>query len=75
MEAILAFQVLHDATCQGCGNPLDESMNPDNEGRFATKVLVCYGCRSREESATSDQESPTTNTAGRRYLALLNDGG
>jgi hypothetical protein len=76
VEAVLAYQALHDEICQGCGNPLSESMNPDNDGQYKATRLVCHGCRAREEAARSDQESPNANTAGRRYLALLdNDGG
>lgn len=74
-EAALAWQAIQDSTCGGCGNPLAESMNPDNESGYRVTRLVCHGCRAREHAARDDQDTTNADTAGRRYLAVLDEQG
>lgn len=40
----LAWQAEQDAQCSGCGEPRDESMNPDNETLYAASTTRCYSC-------------------------------
>lgn len=73
-EAALAWQELQDATCKHCGNPFDESMNPDNDGAYTVKTLVCHGCRAVQKAAHAAQESDNADVSGRQYVAVLERG-
>lgn len=33
-------------TCGGCGQPFSESIDPANEGRYATTAMRCHACAS-----------------------------
>lgn len=70
VEAALAWQELQDATCRGCGNPLEESMNADNESAYVVKTLVCHGCRAVEKEAKKQQDTGA-DMSGRRHISVL----
>lgn len=72
VEAALAYQEWRDSICGGCGNPLEESMARESDGAYSVTVLVCHGCKAREEAVHAAQERGA-NIAGRRYLAVLDD--
>lgn len=35
-------------TCDGCGQPIEESHDPDREGWYQVHELTCAGCRAKE---------------------------
>ncbi|MGH3448678.1 MAG: hypothetical protein ACRDP4_13750, partial [Nocardioidaceae bacterium] len=53
----LEWQSEQDATCSGCGNPLDECMSPDHEGAYSVKRLVCHACKASAVAAADDQNA------------------
>lgn len=40
--------ILEDTTCDGCQQPLTESLDPDREGWYMVEPVICAGCRARE---------------------------
>ena len=42
-NAALALQAEEDATC-ACGQPVDESMRPENEGKYVASLVACFAC-------------------------------
>jgi hypothetical protein len=60
-DLALAYQDEQDATCPGCGHPLDESTNADNADAYDVTVSVCHGCAARERAAKDardDRDAP-----------------
>ncbi len=46
-DEALAWQAEHDAACAGCGQPRDESFDPDLQHRWAAKALRCHACAAK----------------------------
>lgn len=45
MSLALALQQYEDGLCGGCGQPLVESTDPDNEGRYVASLPHrCHAC-------------------------------
>lgn len=56
----LAWQAEQNARCGGCGHPLDESMDPDNEeGVYEVRHSVCHACAARERAIEKHEGSKT----------------
>ena len=36
------------STCDGCGQPVAESFNPETEGHYDVIEVTCVGCRAKE---------------------------
>lgn len=55
----LAWQAEQRAKCDGCGQPKDESMNPDNDGAYEVTALRCHSCAamSAKSKTYSDMSS------------------
>lgn len=60
--AALAWQTRRDRRCGGCGQPLDESTDPDRRDAYEAHQLHCGGCaaiargeRRLSESAGQDR--------------------
>ena len=51
---------LHEASlCDGCHQPLDESLDPDREGWYIVDVHTCAGCRARDIELRGEAEPGT----------------
>jgi hypothetical protein len=48
-------------------------MNPDNEGAYDTKTLVCHSCRAVEQEQQK-QQNAGADMSGRRIIAILRKG-
>lgn len=46
-EAVLEYLREKALLCPGCGQPRDETMDPNAEGRFTSRALRCHACAAR----------------------------
>lgn len=68
----LLWQDEQDATCPGCGHPLDESTADENQDAYEANLSVCHGCGARERAAADLRADRTADTAGVRIGTTLN---
>lgn len=48
-----------DTDCPGCGQPLSETTDPDNEGKYEAPLPTrCHACTPREHRMFEYRESP-----------------
>lgn len=66
----LALQEDEDATCGGCGRPIDECMDPANAEAYMVTRPVCFACRAREHVQKATHEG-NADSAGMRFVAHL----
>lgn len=43
----LAWKLERDLICPGCGHPLDETTDPDNEGGYRADKVRCHACHAK----------------------------
>lgn len=51
LEYVLEWQRMQDALCSGCGQPRDESFDPDYADAYEPKVLRCHACATAGRAA------------------------
>jgi hypothetical protein len=53
VDLALEWQGEQDVTCRGCGHPIDETTDPDNEGLYEAHQVTCLACEvMRRRAAT-----------------------
>lgn len=55
-QLALEWQAEADLICGGCGHPIDESMDPDNEDAYVAHVNVCAACAAKERKQAATPE-------------------
>lgn len=53
----LAWQLERALLCPSCGLPLDETTDPDNEGRYTAQKIRCHACHAKGVKAESQGEN------------------
>jgi hypothetical protein len=73
LELALEWQAENNLRCGNCGQPMDESTDPDNARDYRADELTCYGCMVIElrRKALSEQE---VDMAGVNIYARRVDG-
>lgn len=64
MAAALDWKHQDALLCNGCGHPLDETMDPARE--YDAEVVVCRGCAQGEQKMKAFRSSQNADTAGTR---------
>lgn len=54
-EALTLYEL---STCDGCGQPVSESYDPDREGWYDVVEVVCAGCKAKESHARDNHAQP-----------------
>lgn len=62
----IEWQRLSNETCTGCGQPLDQSLDPYAD--YEVHDLVCHGCEAKETRERSLSETKNASTAGRKVV-------
>lgn len=62
----LALTAHEDSLCGGCGQPKDQAYNPDAQGWFEARAVVCAGCAARDEHGKEQK----TRTAGEKVYVV-----
>lgn len=62
----LWFSEWERSICSGCGLPLAESTDPDNEFEFTAEPVRCHGCYVKE-TASEHFADPVKNRRGLRF--------
>ena len=44
LDGALALDDEERGTCDGCGQPKDESMAPESEGQYRARLVACHAC-------------------------------
>lgn len=52
----LALLEVEADTCPGCGQPLSQSTDRENEGAYDATFLACHGCRAAAMRTTAHQD-------------------
>lgn len=69
----LALQMHEDGLCRGCGNPLDESADPDAVKAYeAHQPVRCHACTAR--SAKVEQYADASHPGALLYPVALKPG-
>lgn len=66
---ILDYLADEHLTCSGCGQPLADSLDPENEWRYHAEVFECFAC-----SAADRHVRKIDNRVGLRTRVWLADG-
>lgn len=68
--AALGLTEYEDGLCSGCGQPMHETMDPDNERRWLADLPIrCHACTAREKRAKEYDEA--TAPGALRYPVRL----
>lgn len=67
-ELALEWQAEKDITCNGCGQPRDESTRADARGMYDVHTLTCAGCEARADFL---EEHPDAAREPGRYLVVI----
>jgi hypothetical protein len=57
--------------CPGCGQPLSESMDSDNDGAYDTKALKCFSCADQQATRDKVAKDDRGSSYGRYYITEL----
>jgi uncharacterized cysteine cluster protein YcgN (CxxCxxCC family) len=49
LEAVLIQQREQASLCSGCGLPIDETMDPENEGTYIARAFACHACAAKDK--------------------------
>jgi hypothetical protein len=71
-EAVFEVHREKALTCPGCGNPRDESMDPEYEGAYNSRALVCHACAVRDRKQKNFTSGPH-DPSGLYFTAELNE--
>lgn len=55
--ALLSYE---DSLCPGCGQRKDVAFNPDSDGWFEAREVVCAGCAAKQNHEHGDQNRKPT---------------
>lgn len=69
----LAWQAEQDLTCDGCGQPTDESMSPEAEGAYKVSPKRCHACS--ERGRVSDDWHSRQGDSNGLYFAIRRERG
>lgn len=53
LEAVLEWQQEQDLLCPGCGQPRDETMDPELQNAYRARALRCHACAAKARKAAS----------------------
>jgi hypothetical protein len=70
--AALVWKSEQDALCGGCGNPVTESMAPENELAYVAEPFTCHACKVKD-LASSDASKEGDTAAGVYFTAHLKE--
>lgn len=51
-----ALTIYERSTCDGCGHPVSQTHDPDYEGWFEAEVIICAGCKARDQAGKDGAE-------------------
>lgn len=54
---MVAYAMMPDLLCSGCGQPKHEALNPDSDAWYETREEVCNGCRAIDKSQDESRNS------------------
>lgn len=76
-ELALAYQAEAKLRCSGCGNPRDESMNPEMAHVWKSHSSVCYACAEldAEKRSWRDLENPAPDDLDGRLFYVTKESG
>lgn len=62
-ELVLAYVAYEAQLCPGCSRPLDETTDPDNEGRYVTgRPVRCHHCAALAQAGSAYEDDPHPST-------------
>ena len=57
-ELAKALLLYEDTECSGCGQPVEESLDPDREGWYVVEPVICAGCQALAKAAERERPEP-----------------
>lgn len=72
VEYVLEWQRMQDAICPGCGQPREESFDPDYADAYVTHVRRCHACAA--QARTVEEKHKTLSDTHGLYASVERDG-
>jgi hypothetical protein len=67
IEAVLEYQREQDLLCPGCGNPMDQTMDPEAQGKAIAHAIRCHYCAEKELKEKEFLSHPHASGEGLRF--------
>jgi hypothetical protein len=57
---MVAYAMMPDLVCPGCGQPKHEALNPDSDAWYETRHETCHGCKAIDLDQKNTKDSDHT---------------